>query len=60
MTIEQKKELELKGQLALQAMRRGVRKAFLNGEAYDPDGKGKAFWEAQDAAEKAAAEKKSA
>ena len=30
--------------LAEQAFRRAVRQAFLNGEAYDPDGSGKAFW----------------
>ena len=30
--------------LAERAFRRAVRQAFLNGEAYDPDGSGKAFW----------------
>ena len=30
--------------LAEQAFRRAVRQAFLNGEAYDPDGSGKAYW----------------
>lgn len=50
MTVDQKVELELKGRLALQVTRRGVRRALLNGEAYDPDGKGKAYWEAQEAA----------
>ena len=37
-------EHEKNAQLALQAMRRGVRQAFLSGEAYDPDGSGKAYW----------------
>jgi len=48
MTVEEQKEHELKGQQALQAMRRGVRNAFLDGTAYDPDGKGKAYWETHD------------
>jgi len=48
MTEQERKEHELEGQLALRALRRGVRKAFLNGTAYDPDGKGKAYWEAHD------------
>ena len=48
MKDEQKKELEVKAELALRAMNRGLRKAFLSGEAYDPDGRGKAFWEKHD------------
>jgi|GEM_PF-2491162 len=42
--IEHKTEAEL----ALQAMNRGLRKAFLSGEAYDPDGSGRAYWETHD------------
>lgn len=53
-------DIDTRAQLALQAMRRGVKKAFLNGEAYDPDGKGYAYWKAIDDAEKAEAAKKSA
>jgi hypothetical protein len=41
---DRKIEHENKANLALQAMNRAVRQAFLNGEAYDPDGSGKAFW----------------
>ena len=37
-------ELPEKGRLALQALRRAVKDAFLSGEAYDPDGSGKAYW----------------
>lgn len=36
-----------------QALRRALKKAFLSGQAYDPDGKGYAYWKAQDDAEKA-------
>jgi len=50
MTEEQRKEHELKGLLALRALRRGVRNAFLDGSAYDPDGSGKAYWETHDEA----------
>jgi len=39
MTEKKQMEVELKGQLALQALRRAVRMAFLDGSAYDPDGK---------------------
>ena len=47
-TTEQSNEMPEQLKLALQAMRRGVRQAFLNGEAYDPDGRGKAYWETHD------------
>ena len=33
-----------------QALRRAIKKAFLTGQAYDPDGKGYAYWKAQDEA----------
>jgi hypothetical protein len=45
---ERQKDHELKGQLALQALRRAVRNAFLDGSAYDPDGTGKIYWETHD------------
>ena len=45
---ERQRRHEEHGQLALQAMRRGVRKAHLNGTAYDPDGTGRAYWETHD------------
>jgi hypothetical protein len=48
MRDEQKTDLERRAELALRAMNRGLKKAFLGGEAYDPDGKGKAYWQAQD------------
>ena len=38
---------------AQRAFDRAVKKAFLSGEAYDPDGKGYAYWKARDDAEKA-------
>jgi len=48
MTEKQRQECRRDTQLALQAMNRGLRKAFLEGSAYDPDGSGKAYWEEQD------------
>lgn len=39
-----------------QAFRRAVKEAFLTGRAHDPDGKGYAYWKAQDDAEKLLAE----
>lgn len=39
---------------AQQAFERAVKKAFLSGEAHDPDGKGYAYWKAQDDADEAA------
>jgi hypothetical protein len=47
-TEDERKELENEAQLALRAMNRGLRKAFVGGAAYDPDGKGKAYWEKHD------------
>jgi hypothetical protein len=47
-TTEKTNEMPEKLKLALQAMRRGVRNAFLSGEAYDPDGSGRAYWETHD------------
>lgn len=60
MTTEQQQELDKEAQLALTAMNRGLKQAFLNGDAYDPDGKGYAYWKAQDDAEKAAKSKSAA
>lgn len=37
-----------------QAFDRALKKAFLTGQAYDPDGKGYAYWKAQDDAEQVA------
>ena len=46
-------ELPERGRQALQALRRAVKEAFLTGKAYDPEGKGYAYWKAKDDAEKA-------
>jgi len=45
---ERKREHDRDGQHALQALRRAVRNAFLDGSAYDPDGSGKVYWETHD------------
>ncbi len=60
MTNDKRKEIDEKAQLALNAMRRGVRLAFLNGTAYDPDGSGKAYWQACDESGKLIEVKKTA
>jgi len=48
MSEQERKELQIEGELGLRALRRAVRLAHLNGTAYDPDGKGKAYWETHD------------
>ena len=44
--------------LAQQAFERAVKKAFLTGQAYDPDGNGYAYWKAREEAEQSVSRKK--
>ncbi len=41
---------------AMYAFERAVKNAFLTGQAYDPDGKGYAYWKAQEETERLPAE----
>ena len=57
---ERRAKADSDGQAGLRALNIALREAFLNGTAYDPDGSGKAYWQARDESGKLIEVKKTA